>query len=74
MPGIKLHPRLQLVTTAELDLQTRVLAWMKEHDELTTAEILMTLSSVLSHELNGILRLLLRKERHGTTDKKADEA
>lgn len=64
----KLHSRESLVSSARLDLATRVLDWQKAHGGLTTAETLQTLSSVLSDELGAILKYEIRYERHENYD------
>ena len=66
---MKLHPRTLVVQEAEGDLG-RALSQVSEKHALTVAEVV----TILCRVLEGHTKYLLRMERHGTTDKKADEA
>lgn len=63
----KIHSREREVEKAEMDLRSRLLEWMKEHD-LTTYEHLRVVNQVLSGEIAGTLKYAIREERHGNTD------
>ena len=56
-----MHPREKLVTNAEQVLRK---ACLKVSDGLTTAEYLRVVTSVLSDEVQGMLKLMIRQERH----------
>lgn len=68
-PGLRLHKRTRPVDRADVLLRTHLLELQRVHD-LTYAE----LAVILTNRLQDILKYELRIERHGTTDKKADEA
>lgn len=65
---MKLHPRYQLVARARNKLSEFVLEQSTELD-LTPAEMLGNLLTVAQEQH----RFVLRMERHGDEDKKADE-
>lgn len=66
---MKLHPRTLVVQTAECEINMAILKIAEKHG-LTTVELVHVLTGVASEKTKYLLRL----ERHGTTDKKADEA
>lgn len=73
--GIALHPRRLIVASAETALTSAVLEWMKvEGVKLTDGEVLSVLNEVFSKMIQHEARSMIRMERHGTTDKKGDEA
>ncbi len=66
---MKLHERTFLVTKAKLDLEQALLDIIQKA-ELTPGEVVSILTQIAPHYVN----MVLRYERHGTLDKKADEA
>ena len=64
-----LHERFRLVQIAKGDLEAFLCDWVKKHDITHIEE-----ARLLSQALDDILRYALRQERHGTTEKKGDEA
>lgn len=62
--GLPLHPRWQLVKNAELELRKAVTDWVTKYGpDLTYAELLSTLHSALSSELQAMLWSAVRQER-----------
>lgn len=73
--GIKLHPRRLIVQKAENALNSAIVDWAKgPGNELTEAEYLKVLADTLASYMSFRLRMLIRMERHGTTEKKGDES
>jgi hypothetical protein len=68
-PLPKLHERFRPVQIAKVELGTLLSEWAKKHD-LTLIEE----AKLLSEAVDDALRYALREERHGTTEKRADEA
>jgi hypothetical protein len=68
-PLPKLHERFNLVQKAKGELGRLLTDWTLAH-HLTLIEE----AQLLSQAVDDALRYALRKERHGTTEKKADEA
>lgn len=66
---MKLHSRYRKVEGAKIAIEDSVLT-IAEREGLTPIELVRILLDMAKHETTGILRI----ERHGTTDKKADEA
>lgn len=67
--AMKLHPRFKLVKAAQIDLDEAISAAIQVY-ELTPMELIKLLSSAILEVTTDGIRL----ERHGTTDKKGDEA
>lgn len=65
----RLHPREQIVNTAEADLRDAVSGWSRDHPDLTSAEWLKIVMSVCHDLMQGLLRTEIRLERHGDADK-----
>lgn len=70
---MKLHERYFKVSKKKSELQEKILNFMEESD-LTDAELLSVLTDVFSSSIGCIYKDMIRMERHGTTDKKGDEA
>jgi hypothetical protein len=68
-PGLRLHARTMHVQSARAKFGMLALEFEEEHD-LTLTEMAIVLTEVLEH----VHKVMLRIERHGTPDKKADEA
>ena len=68
-PLPKLHERFQQVQLAKGELGGLLCDWANKHD-LTYIEE----AKLLAQAIDDVLRYALREERHGTTDKRADEA
>ena len=66
---MKLHPRMALVSRARLDVDKALEDAIVEYD-LTAVECVRILLALAEHKNT----MALRFERHGTYDKKADEA
>lgn len=62
---MKLHPREEIVTKADLDLQVALTEWGKNHPELTSAEFLKVLLGVCHDRAQSLLKIVIRIERHG---------
>ena len=67
--GIRLHKRMEITNKADCDFLGAALDIEKKYG-LTPPEIVRMLLGVAMHYINYTLRY----ERHGTYDKKADEA
>jgi len=67
-PLPEVHERLRIVQRAQTELGGLIMEWAKKHD-LTLVEQAL----ILSRQVPDVLRYVLREERHGTTEKKADE-
>lgn len=65
---MRMHPRERIVQKASSDLRKMLLGWFKISEELTTAEEIMVLSTVMHDLIGGALKMAIRQERHGTTD------
>lgn len=68
-PGLRLHKRTMRVLSAHGNLGMLLIDFQRER-ELTDVEMV----SILLEATQSIHKYALRMERHGTTDKKADEA
>jgi hypothetical protein len=67
--GIPMHPRWQLVKTAENELRKSVLDFIEQHNEqLTYAELLSVVHTVLSSELQALLWSAVKQEREEGSD------
>jgi len=69
MSGITLHPRYFVVRHGALDISEAIIATAAKYD-LTEAEVL----GILIEQSGRWHKPILRMERHGTIEKKADEA
>lgn len=65
---MKIHPRRVIVARAATEIAQAVVDVTEKHG-LTVAEVL----TVLVGEMQEYTKYVLRIDRHGTTDKKADE-
>jgi hypothetical protein len=76
--SISLHPRYFIVENHKNDLARLVLDFerkcIESKDGITEAEWLSILTEVFSDNLRSVVKGQIRMERHGTTDKKGDEA
>lgn len=61
---MKRHPREQYVREARGELQKSLLKWLEFFD-LTTAEEVMVLTTVMSGLITGTMKYAIREERHG---------
>lgn len=65
---MRLHPREQMMTEAEIDLRKAISEWSSRHAELTSAEYLKLLLGVTHDQAQSLLKIEIRIERHGNTD------
>jgi hypothetical protein len=66
------HPRAQIVSKAEIELETAYLDIADKH-ELTTGERLRVLSNAMHSGIASIAKYAIRHERHGKgSDKPGD--
>lgn len=68
-PGLRLHARTMKVQSARTHFGQMVLDFQNER-EITDVEMV----GILLETMQSIHKYALRLERHGTTEKKADEA
>ena len=69
-PLPELHEREGIVRSAEASLMECLLEWQKEWGtKVTTAEYLSVMQRAFSKSMATCLKYVIRKERHGTTDK-----
>jgi hypothetical protein len=61
----KQHPREVLVQEAELNLREAILKVTKD---LTEAESLRVVNSVMSSHIGSVAKYAIREERHGNTE------
>ena len=66
---MRLHKREELVTVAAADLDRVIFEWGKRHPELTAAEYIKVVLGTSNDKVQGLLKLEIRQERHGNTDK-----
>jgi len=66
---MQLHPRYFIVQEAKHEISKAILDVMTKHDISLIEGI-----GILSEEIISLQKYALRIERHGTADKKADEA
>lgn len=67
--GLRIHPRTFVVQTAQAELMSMMLTLTEKHNLS-----LMEEATILHQALASPLRYLMRWDRHGNTNKKADEA
>lgn len=68
---MKIHPREKIVNAAEAAVRLAIASATRE---LTTAETLRVVCSILSSEIGGIAKYSIREERHGDVDKPGGRA
>lgn len=66
---MRLHQREVVVTEAEIELRQVISEWSKKHSELTSAEWLKVMLGVCSDQMQSLLKIEIRLERHGDADK-----
>jgi hypothetical protein len=70
---LRIHPRYFVTRKAKHELVEAFYQIAEKH-ELTPAELLSVVNEAASEHITHAVNLLLRQERHGTTEKKANEA
>lgn len=70
-PLPKIHEREEIVENAKQHLSMKLAEWSRDASAkaLTSAEFVKVVTAVFSSELLGFAKHLIRKERHGDTDK-----
>lgn len=61
---MRIHPRAKLLIQARSALREAVLGWSDDHPDLTEAEWLSAVSSVLLEQVGDVVKYMLRAERH----------
>jgi hypothetical protein len=64
----RMHPREKVVRQARIALMEALGAWQEAHEDLTDAELLSLLSGELHSQISGVVKYMIRFERHGDTD------
>jgi hypothetical protein len=59
------HAREQILAMAEIDLREAIFEWAKNHQALTSAEYLKVLLGVCHDQVQSLLKIEIRIERHG---------
>ena len=65
----RVHPRVKLVTGAEIKLRE---ALSEIRKDLTEPEYLKVVANIFGEEVGHIAKYAIRQERHGCTDKAGD--
>jgi hypothetical protein len=71
---LRVHERTRIVDEARYDLTKRVLDWQTQQEDLTLWEGIKVLSDVFGDAIGNLAKYEIRYERHGTHEKRGDEA